>query len=71
VPDDNPSPTATSQRAHKGSRSHKAVLTEADIPTIRAQRAAGISHRRIAKTYGVSHQAIEKITSGVNWRHVP
>lgn len=68
--DGGPHDVTTSRRAQKGSLHRRAVLTETDIPTIRARHAAGISLRQIAKSYGVSGYAIWAITSGRNWRHV-
>jgi len=45
-------------------------LTEADVLAIRNAAARAVSHRELAKTYGVTRQTIQQIASGATWRLV-
>ncbi len=47
-----------------------AVLTEADIPDIRAMLKSGYKQKDIAKDYMVSRQTIGSISRGERWAHV-
>lgn len=58
--------TAPIGSAHGG-----AILTEADIPTIRARLAKGERARTIAAEYGLSPSAVTRIGRGETWQHVP
>ena len=51
-----------------GSRAYQAVLTETDIPAIRADQR---SNYVICKEYGVSAPTIWNVKNGRSWRHVP
>ncbi len=51
-----------------GESHHKAKLKEADVIEIRELHAHGLTHKEIAKHYGVYHTAITKIISGQNWK---
>lgn len=51
----------------RGERSHNAVLTEADVPVIRARLAAREGCRSISKDYGVHAQTIRDISNGKTW----
>jgi hypothetical protein len=53
----------------KGERNGKSKLTEADLSTIRARRAAGETYASIAKDYGVSLQSIHHVITGKTWSH--
>ena len=50
-----------------GTRHHAAKLTDANVAEIRAQRAAGVSGRRLAQEFGVSPQQVSKIVRGQRW----
>lgn len=54
----------------QGSGKPDAKLTESDIHTIRKLVSDGLSRRRVAKQYGVSHTVINDIIRGRLWRHV-
>jgi len=54
-----------------GSLHHKAKLTEADIPIIRARRDAGELLSVLAAEYGVGASTIHGIGKRLSWRHVP
>lgn len=58
-------------RDARGSRNNRAVLTEQDIPAIRAALARGETGLSVAKRYGVVPGAISKIRHGKRWQHVP
>lgn len=57
-----------------GSRVGTAVLSESDIPTIRAmltlRKSLGITTKDISDLYGVGKSAIESVLSGKCWTHV-
>lgn len=58
-------------RQVKGSRVAQAKLNEEQVAEIKRDYALGsTSHRRLARTYGVSKSTITFILSGVWWRHV-
>ncbi|MGO9372038.1 MAG: HNH endonuclease [Syntrophobacteraceae bacterium] len=51
-----------------GSRAGKAKLTADQVMAIREKHGRGlISHRRLAKEYGITHQAVQSILTGKNW----
>jgi hypothetical protein len=52
-----------------GSRNGFARLTEADVPHIRAARAAGATVQAIARQYGVNRETIGHLLRGDTWRH--
>jgi hypothetical protein len=54
----------------RGSSCYNAVLTENDIPKIRALKGS-MSQREIGEIYGVSRSAIKNIFNGMTWSHVP
>ena len=54
----------------RGSRVGGAVLTELDIPVIRARLARGETLRGIAASYGVTEAAISCVKLKKTWRHV-
>lgn len=58
-------------RARHGSAAANALLTEADIPTIRRLIANGEANRRIAERFNVSPDVINAIRRGRSWKHVP
>lgn len=53
----------------RGSRNFRSKLTEADIPDIRALRAAGWTYPAIGERYGVTPGCIGFIIRRKNWRH--
>ncbi|MDR6805553.1 putative DNA-binding protein YlxM (UPF0122 family) [Dyadobacter sp. BE34] len=53
----------------RGSKHYKSVLTESDIPKIRALLGTR-SYQQIANRFGVGRQAIYMIAKGINWAHV-
>lgn len=54
-----------------GSEHHLSKLTEEDVPEIRQRAANGETRANIARTYGVSHQAIGHVIKRRRWKHVP
>ena len=54
----------------KGSTHGRAKLTESDIPVIRERLANDDSGASIARDYGVSQSAINRIKLGKTWGHV-
>lgn len=58
------------RKAARGSRASKAKLAESDIPVIRALIQKGVSERKIAKRFGVSHVTIGQIKRGKAWAHI-
>jgi DNA-binding XRE family transcriptional regulator len=46
-------------------------LTEPEVAQIRAlYRAGGVSHRQLARRFGVSRKTISHIINGLYWKHV-
>jgi hypothetical protein len=54
----------------RGSAMPQAILTESQIPEIRARHQAGESLSAIAKDYGVNFRTIHLIVKNKIWRHV-
>lgn len=54
-------------RVARGSRQHKAQLSEADVLEVVGRLRAGERHRAIAEHYGVSETAIAFISRGRSW----
>ena len=54
-------------RVARGSRQHKARLSEADVPVIVERLKCGDLHRVIAEDYGVSESAIASLSRGRTW----
>jgi hypothetical protein len=58
--------------AHKGSRHHLAVLTDADVLDARKEyRKGGISAAELAGRYNVSAGAMRRAIKGTTWSHLP
>ena len=55
--------------SHPGSKNGRAILTEADIPTIR-ERLKSEFPAAIARDYGVNRSTIQQIKRGQNWSHI-
>lgn len=55
----------------KGSKNHRAKLTEDQIGVIRGMIELHCPDRIIAQMYGVSRKAIYDIRRGRSWTHVP
>ena len=53
---------------HRGSQHHSALLTEVDIPAIRADPR---SCAKVGADYGVAGPTIDSIRSRRSWKHVP
>lgn len=58
------------QSGRKGSRHHKAILTEDDVRSIIKSLKAGTPQKHIAKIYGVTNGSITNINTGKQWGHV-
>jgi hypothetical protein len=56
--------------ANRGDNAHQAILSEKDIPQIRARYGAGETCRVIAKDFGVHPSTIHKACRGKNWAGV-
>lgn len=56
--------------AHVGSKNGFARLDESKVSTIKAMLRAGVTHKAIAKTFGVAASGISHIASGKSWKHV-
>lgn len=54
----------------RGAAVWTAKLTEADIPVIRARRAAGESLKAIASDYGIGFTQVSKIALRKTWTHI-
>lgn len=67
---DNMADAVAKGRMPGGVRHRDAKLTDAQIPLIRQQLAAGQSTYRLAKQFGVSQWAIHAIKRNQAWRHV-
>lgn len=55
---------------NRGSSHRGSVLTEAEIPLIRARAESGESYAKIASDYGVTRVVIRKIHQRKSWTHV-
>lgn len=67
---DNMDDAVAKHRMAHGSNHCCAKLSEQDVVEIRALRHDGVAQRTIARMFGVTHSAIEKIDNGQNWKHV-
>lgn len=56
--------------AARGDRHGKAILSEADIPVIRARRKNGESYKDIASTFGINKDTIRCVLNGRSWAWV-
>lgn len=56
-------------RCQEGSLNSRAILTESDIPSIRARIAGGETNTSIAKSYGLHHATISAIRRGKSWNN--
>lgn len=54
----------------KGIDNNAAILTEADVRSIRAAKASGGRTRDIGRQYGVSHSLVSLIATRKRWAHV-
>lgn len=61
-------PEAFADIGRKGERNSRAKLTERDVRTIRALKAAGISGQRLADFYGVNRATINDAAAGRKWK---
>jgi hypothetical protein len=57
-------------RAAMGTKIWSAILTEADIPIIRAALAAGETKQHLAQRYGVHPDTIKNVRLGRTWKHL-
>lgn len=53
-----------------GSRHGRTPFTEDDVRAIRRAYAAGVTHRVLARQYGVAQSGMWNIVSGKSWTHV-
>lgn len=60
-------PVTSAQNTRCGA---KAKLTEVDIPQIRQLSSVGLSSRKIASRYNVSHKCILAVVNGDTWRDI-
>jgi hypothetical protein len=68
---DNKADSVAKGRHRKGERPTCTKLTEADVLAIRERyRRGGVSHRQLAKEYGVAHAQIGNLLRGTSWKHV-
>ena len=65
---DNQRDMANKSRSPYGEQNWNSKLTEAQVREIRSLHTSGLSARRIALTFPVSHQMIDKIVNGESWR---
>ena len=67
--------------ANTGSKHHATKLTEADVRAARKAAASGkflvldgkrhpVNTNTLARKYGVAHQTMRNILTGVTWKHV-
>ncbi len=54
----------------RGAKSNFAILTEADVPIIRARRAKGERFKDIAADFGIHRTTVAHIIRGRSWKHV-
>jgi len=54
----------------RGERHHQAKLTEQAVREIRAEHAAGVSMKAIARQRGLAYTAIRSVITRKTWRHV-
>lgn len=54
----------------RGEARYCAKLTEGDVRAIRERAAIGVVTRELARDYGVSHVAIQKVVVRKTWKHV-
>ncbi len=57
-------------RNSKGEYHHNSKLNKLSVMEIRRMSNDGVSHRNIAKKYGVSYSAIDCVVNKKTWRHV-
>ena len=55
---------------HRGSRTGRARLCEADVRSSRAAVASGVSQVALARRFGVSPQTVNDIVASRKWKHV-
>ncbi len=55
----------------RGEKHHLHKLKESDVLTIiKRYREGGVSHRKLAEQYKVSHSCVDSILSGKTWSHL-
>ena len=54
---------------NRGEMNERSILTENEVREIR-KLLLTMSHRSVAKQYGMSRQAIDNIANRKNWKHV-
>jgi hypothetical protein len=57
-------------RTARGEAASKAKLTAPQVVSLRADRDAGLSYRRLGAKYGISSAAARSIALKIHWRHV-
>ena len=59
-------PTLTPRAEHHG----MAKITAAQVVEIRELRAAGLSFKKLADRFGLSHTQIQRVAKGIQWKDV-
>lgn len=67
TPADNMADRSLRDRAPRGEGHPNAKLTQAEVQTIRELHATGTSQSELARTYGVTRQAVWRIVKGRVW----
>lgn len=63
-------PWAPNRKKIVGSQAPAAKITEADVVQARAEYAAGVRLRLIAKKYGLSYHGMRGVVLRLTWKHV-
>lgn len=69
--DDNMRDRDAKGRTLRGEATGAARLKAEDIPVIRRLASEGLSQRKIASSFGVSHTTIQDVLHHKRWQHVP
>lgn len=67
---DNMRDASQKRRLAHGERQHMAVLTESKVREMVDEYNSGISHKKLAKKYGITKSAAMCAIQGTTWRHV-
>lgn len=68
TPADNVLDRQAASTTAQGERNGSAKLTLAAVLSLRADRSAGVSYRRLAAKYGITHQSARDAALGKTWR---
>lgn len=67
---DNAADRNAKRRQSHGSRVPCSKLTEADVLALRAEHAAGSTHRALATKFGLSRGTVSKVIHRQSWSHI-